>query len=271
MKNFYIKSCYYYRSDDQAIDIYSPSSDTKILIESTYFKQCSTNANYPCVSVGDRGNFVQNRVCYVQCKGGDKGELISSQTDFYQLNFNKIFESTILYNGHNNSNNPALYFCNGIIQISKVNISHNFNKVNSGYFMYNYHPESIINYTNIDNNTQTEGHVAVHIETPFKLLTDIVLHIFSCNYIRNTGRSSIFYTEINGIISIEQSCIADNNVNHTFYIQSGNVLLDSSYCDSNTTFNKNKPQIMNQLENYSEISNQFQLQSACEVKIDKII
>jgi hypothetical protein len=217
--------------------LYSSNSVKYLLIESTSFFSCKTSNHYGAIYFyHSSGESVLNEVCGYDCS--------STSGNHHQFAYIQVYDTATSKNHINyssivrcvneiSSSHYIFYPCYGKICCPSVNLS-----MNKCYYLINFQPysdsssvTSLISYS-----TFADNHAIGH--TGFVLWRGYAKYEFkSCNIIRNTQ----VYTSSHGTflsygyLTIENSCILENNANYVVHSAYSNYPATLSNCTVDKT------------------------------------
>lgn len=226
-----------------AVQFNSEITTTKLLVDSTDFKRCSSTIQGGSLYF-KTGECIQEKVCYYNSTSQSEGHAYYSIIAVNQRCFMKSC-STSLCGKY--ENNRCVYTNNGIVQLDNFNMSNNIGNGNPTYGIGNEELGSFIKYLNLVNNI-------AKVKTNFDYCDGADFRIICCNFYKNHGLTNPIGQLLYCMAStnVENSCFKENTcitvfcvasektmiVKNCFYDQSatslGTVRFESSKVDSNT-------------------------------------
>ena len=213
------------------------SGDLKTVIESTTFISISTNEGYGgCIFLNENGEIVQNRVCSTDCWADSDGQHCYCITSIGDSK-NWILESSFSRTFNEEKGDISISFYHGHQFLYNSNISYFKTSSISAYFFCTADTESNSSMNSIINNTSsgdicicfsTDTYQQPHDEKLFRSniinnkASDELIQVYqntltinNCNIINNCAENlfiiqSLFDYEVRGSISIENSCLNNN-------------------------------------------------------------
>ena len=207
---------------------YIPTSQGKLLVESSIFESCTLTTNKIGGGLYAECECVINRVCGVNCS--TKGSGSFSYVDATGGDINSIYETSIA--GCRAESYRTMYHIAGYIEIKSLNNSHNKGNSAAGIRCDSCKKESHSFETSIKFSSFAHDNVSNQyiVRFHYAATSTKVNEMMFCNVIYNNGKNVICTA---GTTTISNSCIMKNEGQTVFQTASGGFTLINCSVDEN--------------------------------------
>ncbi|EAY15849.1 hypothetical protein TVAG_160220 [Trichomonas vaginalis G3] len=192
--SYFINECQFISLKQMGvIRIYSNSYDTKVGLDKINFLTCGHQKSPGgCLYMGSKGQCIQNKiVCFHAIVVKSYGPYCAITTTSLSNQKNCQYLSSIS-NCECRDSTDTVRYCEGEVQMTNVNITHNSLDSFSGFSILSAEQNCFVSYCNFNENYQETG---FFFEISSKIDVLFTYNIRNCNFLKNRRKSSSNNTE----------------------------------------------------------------------------